>query len=507
MGFIYRYEFKNKSNREKVDLEDYKDMIVTAIEGAFDQNLDFVDVFSDFYEFRLKESLPTTSELQSLGKKIVRADPLLDSIKKVYKKNSQLFRRKRNSYYGFLEDIGYENGMYFLKFDLVDKEDSDRIQNGTEGTQLTKVDLLNKLNTFSMILEIGEQDPIAKKIRDFSGDEIEEIASRWYLLTGKHVKRGNSLLFLDYTERQDIASNFMLYSISELEETGIGWLESFFSLNEIDYQEDTDLEDNEEDFFIGVYNVGQGLCSAICNYKSQPMLYFDFGGGERKDTVTFPEDIKYCFSQKPKIILSHLHRDHWIGANRCEEALEMEWVVPPQKEKGAQVIKLFADISKKGKLTVLKSSTGVKKTSYGNLFICTGNNSHYHNNGIGFLVETKNSERYLMPGDNRYQHIPTQFLEDLNGIVASHHGGEYFQNKTGKSCIPQNSKQGEIVYSYGKHKKFDPKYNSHGHPSYVKEYIAKNWKTALHTPKGHCVLGPTKKANKCSCGCNLEFKW
>jgi hypothetical protein len=108
-------------------------------------------------------------------------------------------------------------------------------------------------------------------------------------------------------------------------------------LNEIDYQEDTDLEDNEEDFFIGVYNVGQGLCSAICNYKSQPMLYFDFGGGERKDIVAYPEDIKYCFSQKPKIILSHLHRDQWIGANRCEEALEMEWVVPPQKEKGAQV--------------------------------------------------------------------------------------------------------------------------------------------------------------------------
>lgn len=504
MGFIYRYELKDKNNREKIDLEKEKKNILPTVKKAFGKNLETVDVYSDFFEFRLKERIPPTSELQKLGKDIIKSSPSLNSKKKVYKKNSQLFRRKKNSYYGFLEDVEYKRGEYSLKFDLVDQEDIHRIQDGGEGSQLPKVELLKNLNTFSMIVEIGKQDRLFKKFKDLSDVEINELVNRWYILTGKHVNKGNSLIFLDYTQSQDIASNFFLHSIIGLEETVKNWLESFTSLDEIKYNVETEFQKFETDFFIGVYNVGQGLCSAICNYDSQPLLYFDFGGGERRDTVTYPKDIKYCFKQKPKIILSHLHRDHWIGANRCKDALKMEWLVPPQEKRGTQVIKLFADISTNGILTVLSRSTLPKNTPYGKLLICTGKDNHYHNNGIAFWVKTKSDKRYLMPGDNRYQYIPASYLKSLNGIVATHHGGEYFHNIAGKSCIPQSSKQGEIVYSYGKHEKFIPEYNSHGHPSFVEEYEAKNWKKDYHTPEGHCVLGLIKTPNTCNCGCNIK---
>ncbi|MFL1997233.1 hypothetical protein VYF65_002995 [Lysinibacillus irui] len=506
MAFIYRYELKNKNNRQKINLQLHEENIVDAIDQTFGDNVLSIKVFFDFFEFRLQHSIATNLELQTLGKKIVSSNPELNSYKKIYKKNSQLFRRKKSSYYAFLEDIEYENQIYYLKFDLVDQEDSDRIQNEFEENQTPKGDLLSTLNTFSMIVEIKELDLMEKKIKNILNINNDEATNRWYLLKGKHVKSGNSLIFLDYTESQDIVSNFMLFSIDDLEETKSAQLEKFYSLEGIEHLEIADFNENYDDFFIAVYNVGQGLCSAICNYNSQPIVYFDFGGGERRDAVTYPSNgIEYCFSLKPKIILSHWHRDHWIGVHYCEEALKTEWIVPNQK-KGPQVIKLCGDISKNGKLTEL--SSGTLKTPFGSLFIGNGDNSHYHNNGIGLLVENKSNERFLLPGDNRYQFIPDQFLSNLNGLVASHHGGKYFKNNSGENKIPSNVNEGKIVYSYGKHEKFNPKFNSHGHPSYNDEYINYNWVESLelHTPDGHCAVGNNKKINKCNCGCDLEIE-
>lgn len=505
MAFIYRYELKNKNFRQKINLKLHEENIVNAINQTFGNNVYSFKVYSDYFEFRLRHSIATNLELQKLGKNIVNSDAELSSYKKVYKKNSQLFRRKRSSYYAFLEDIEYEDQIYYLKFDLVDQEDSDRIQNEFEENQTTKGDLLGTLNTFSMIVEIKEPDLMGNKLKRILNIINEEASNRWYLLNGKHVKSGNSLIFLDYTGSQEIVSNFMLSSIEDLVETA--QLERFYSLEGIQHEEKTDFKENYDDFFIAVYNVGQGLCSAICNYNSQPIVYFDFGGGERRDAVTYPPNgIEYCFSLKPKIILSHWHRDHWIGVHYCKDALKTEWIVPNQK-KGPQVTKLCADISKYGKLTEL--SSGTFKTPFGSLFICNGDNRHYHNNGIGLLVENKSNERFLLPGDNRYQFIPDQFLSNLNGLVASHHGGNYFKNNCGKNKIPLNVKEGKIVYSYGKHAKFTPKFNSHSHPSYTGDYIKYKWVKSLelHTPDGHRAIGVNNTINKCNCGCDLEIKY
>ena len=67
------------------------------------------------------------------------------------------------------------------------------------------------------------------------------------------------------------------------------------------------------------------------------MLYFDFGGRE-EGYCSLSRRHQVLFQPETEEILSHLHRDHWIGANRCEEALEMEWVVPPQKKKEHRLI-------------------------------------------------------------------------------------------------------------------------------------------------------------------------
>lgn len=501
VAYIYRYEIKNKANRQDTDLKQHEKGIVDAIKSVFIENLKSVKVFSNYYEFRLKNSTSSRTELQKIGKKIIENSIFLNSKKRMYNKSSQLFRRKKISYYGFLEDISYDNEFYLLKFDAVEKEDSDQILRDIEDNQVSKVDSIRTLDTFSVTVKVGEKDSLAKEIRKLKEGETEEITNQWYLLKGEHVEDGNSFFFLDYRERQDITLSYITTSIAKLSKNKKVLLTRFFNIEHIPYSEVASFEKYNDDFFISVYNVGQGLCSAVCNEQSQPLLYFDFGGGESKNAITYPKDIKFCFSQKPKIVLSHIHRDHWISTHYCKEALETEWIIPDQLA-GAQFIQLCIDITKKGTLTVLKSNKKSIKTPYGYLFLATGKNTHAHNDGIGFLVETRNEKRYLMPGDNRYQYIPSQFLNNLNGIVASHHGGEYFENAAGKSAIPTHASKGEIIYSYGKHAKFK-KNNSHGHPSYVADYKLKNWATDLHTHLGHCYLERPKMFNTCGCGCNL----
>lgn len=498
MAYIYRYELKSKKNRANEDLRVYREPIIKAVKEHFKNNLKSIEVFSDYYEFRLSDNSPNKTTLQNLSKRILRNCETLNKLKKIYKNNSQLFRRKKNSYYAFLEDIEFSEGTYILKLDAVEQNDIDLIEKNIIDTQTSKSSILQNLDTFTVYTEIDTEHFLFEKLNNIKDSDINQ----WYLLEGEHHKEGETSFFQDYTERQDTVIEYKISSLIKVGENKLKFLERFSSEEGIYHQEITKFEKTERDFFISIYNVGQGLCSAICNLQSQPLLYFDFGGGEGKNNITYPKDIKFCFKKRPKIVLSHFHRDHWISVSYFNEALKTEWIIPSQKH-GTQFTKLLSDISSKGKLVILKQNDREISNPYGKLFIASGKPNHPHNNGLSFLVETADNKRYLMPGDNRYQYIPSEHLVNLNGLIASHHGGKYYENSNGKAFIPLNTTKGYIVYSYGKHSKFRPKNNSYGHPSYIHKYVKKKWVLEMHTSNRHCYLGRPIKYTKCPCGCNL----
>lgn len=134
-----------------------------------------------------------------------------------------------------------------------------------------------------------------------------------------------------------------------------------------------------------------------------------------------------------------------------------------------------------------------------------------HNYGIGILAritdDTSEAKKYLLPGDNRYKFITmviSDEIDKLDGLVASHHGGKYYErheeNDPRKvNAIPYNENKGKIVYSAG-----DP--NSHNHPSHKQDYIARGWVDVLETKSGHCALGLSGITTSMCAGRSCDLK-
>ena len=72
MAYIYRYELKSKKNRANEDLRVYREPIIKAVKEHFKNNLKSIEVFSDYYEFRLSDNSPNKTTLQNLSKIILR---------------------------------------------------------------------------------------------------------------------------------------------------------------------------------------------------------------------------------------------------------------------------------------------------------------------------------------------------------------------------------------------------------------------------------------------------
>lgn len=125
MAFIYRYQIKKKSVRTAVDLGNHKANIEKAIEEEFVSVLKSKEVFKDYFEIRLLRAA-TDYQLQKLGKRIVRYDTILNSLKTVKDHNSELFQRKANRLFAFIDDyeIDSDNAeKYRVSFECADEND------------------------------------------------------------------------------------------------------------------------------------------------------------------------------------------------------------------------------------------------------------------------------------------------------------------------------------------------------------------------------------------------
>lgn len=241
------------------------------------------------------------------------------------------------------------------------------------------------------------------------------------------------------------------------------------------------------DTFVAVYNVGQGLCCAICNAKdSSPLFYFDMGCGCYWNAHTLPNKMRFCFTYNPPIILSHWHFDHFMAARLHDtRALDAKWIAPLQNV-GPTSARFAAELALKGNLLLWPTSLQSMQTQWGDIVKCTGDT--LNTSGLALLASVSpcasatapKPYQVLLPGDAGYDDIPNNSNTPFDALVASHHGG----SALGNSPLPRGT-ESPYVLSYGQNNTYH-----HGQtcPSLTKLTTA-GWTRRIETVNGHVALG------------------
>lgn len=251
------------------------------------------------------------------------------------------------------------------------------------------------------------------------------------------------------------------------------------------------LEDLEISF-LAVYDVGQGSCNAFCDSDGMPQLYFDLGGGYKRNATTYPTSLSLCSHSKPPVILSHWDGDHWKSARKFQQFAKYIWIVPRQIVTH-DALKLAIEINRQGTLLIWPKAIQDCDVSFGKIIKCSGDIKDINNSGLAtiFIQEDENEEdklyKTLLPGDANYNNIPLINSFKFNNLIVTHHGGI----NPGNVPSPKNVDNNCHVYSYGQG-------NSHEHPfkTTISEHDNAGWINKLETINKHIAIGRNLQLNQ-----------
>jgi hypothetical protein len=235
---------------------------------------------------------------------------------------------------------------------------------------------------------------------------------------------------------------------------------------------------------VAVLDVGQGAASFLFDKSARPIpqFYFDLGGGVHPNASTFPKTgVHWCFTQRPPVILSHWHWDHWAGATyggpaNTSKALGARWLAPNQKT-GSHTNKFKARIITAGG-RIHYWPIGLPHLTVGNITLGKAGGANYNDSGLILLLKSNDGRYSLLPGDAGYGHIPsaisTMHAGGLRTLVISHHGGTH----GGVAGIPKPDGIGHnvAIYSAGSG-------NTYGHPTHLADYSG--WPIIVGTHQRH----------------------
>lgn len=247
-----------------------------------------------------------------------------------------------------------------------------------------------------------------------------------------------------------------------------------------------------QDPFVVAYDVGQGSANGIHAREGWVEAYFDFGGGTTSHAKTFPLDLRFCFTRRPLIVLSHWHADHWISASKHDlRALESDWIVPEQSIGPAALALALAIQHRGGRVVVIPQGRGLMTAGPISLGSCSG--TSLNESGLAMLVKTANGD-VLLPGDCGYEHLPDFWdgsfgAPRMLGLVAPHHGGMTTTQRTKPTPVPLGELS-RLAYSFGK-----PNRHKHARPDVEAAHVDAGWTPAMtkRTPtlrgsQGHVLL-------------------
>lgn len=230
--------------------------------------------------------------------------------------------------------------------------------------------------------------------------------------------------------------------------------------------------------YLAVYDVGQGNANALAVNLGPlvPMLYFDLGAGVYRNAKTTPDDLRFCFSYNPVIVLSHWDADHWAGAyatsvNGAYPALEQKWIAPLQ-EVGPTHTAFAYDVVISGGTFLIYADAG---GSFGSMPLPGQRTLHYargygpDRNGSGLVLVVENDNfspprSWLLTGDCDYvDFVPILHPVNPIGIVAPHHGASLEPDSPipSPAALPYR----RLAYSYGHENAHGSKHPPTRHPT------------------------------------------
>jgi hypothetical protein len=229
------------------------------------------------------------------------------------------------------------------------------------------------------------------------------------------------------------------------------------TLDEIEYQ----LSTSDEIEYVAVYDVGQGEAIGLV-HKDKVACYFDFGGGAAGNQKTFPNRVKkFCFCNKPPIVLSHWDHDHWSSQGRDKRAHLSTWIVPRQSLKSSKrglhhSALIRAIVESGGRIMIWPSD--VSRHTFGQIVVnqCTGSSKNSSGLALEVLPPSKlDGKPILLPADAGYGDLPNYPADGAyDAVVCPHHGGA---SNSPTAPKPPAAAYQRLVYSYGKE-------NTYGHP-------------------------------------------
>ena len=106
--------------------------------------------------------------------------------------------------------------------------------------------------------------------------------------------------------------------------------------------------------------------------------------------------------------------------------------------------------------------------------------NHVHETGLTLRIQARDGQGedliILVAGDQQYDYVEKNQLDNLDILVASHHGGKFCWSTKGVIPTAKKSMNSVVIYSYGLN-------NTYGHPSKLAEYKNANWLKEHHTCK------------------------
>lgn len=242
------------------------------------------------------------------------------------------------------------------------------------------------------------------------------------------------------------------------------------------------LVNNGDDcvYLFKVHNVGQALATSLSVDNSDPFIYFDYGMPYGSDATTKPAGARLPVNAKAAIILSHLHKDHWLGIAYEPNAYVCHWYIPAQIIKKQLRHKLAEIIVQGGTVNIIDKDIDF---AYGRI-TCGGVSGHnpgriasdYHETGLTMRIDAitvdesneNNQINILIAGDQDYDYIDDAQKDCLDILIATHHGRKYSWTVECEVPAARDPLTSIVVYSCGLNKKYS-------HLLKVADYIAANW--------------------------------
>ncbi len=230
-----------------------------------------------------------------------------------------------------------------------------------------------------------------------------------------------------------------------------------------------------------VRDVGQASFLSLCDVTGRALLHYDVGLPISFNGHTAPKRFNLNVNEKPPIVLSHWDWDHLHAGLIFPHLLDCTWIVPDQKL-GPGAARLAHILAKRGNLLVHPAATRTR-LRWGEITQATGGFEDSNNAGLTTLVTLDNGKTVLLTGDADYLFVKHSGLENVDYLVATHHGASF---DSGSATVPR-PKVGEakLFLSYGLRNVY-----RHPHPQALMHHKRAGWNMHLATasrPRGDLI--------------------